>query len=429
MPGFSWKKSLKQLRSQFKIAAAKAEAGEIRYEDIPNHITIEGRTAAAIRSKLTRLKLWQPSFTKKRWTEEEDQTLGILSKPGKGAKRHKPLRRHSKWAITNRKTALAKAGVQGLVDPRLSQLSRNAVKLRGNALEDLENAIHQFSKTRSAEWFTWKFGIGERAYRERRDKVGITLSKAEAYEIPSIKSLTCRKMAVRLLRKGHKNREELKQRMLQKRIAFDNSKKKPTPRKCKNKKCEACESGRWYETTDFFLLRPHSRGKGQKIEYSYSGECAYCVALKRSKPNLEKYSELIHYFKIFKKSIGGFEQALARELPEFYSVSAGLKLNRKLLEATFHSLTDEQIIRICKIIVGIYISDQNLDTLFTWLEKQDFSEELDLHIDIWDLDEIIRRDNIVKLLRTETGFSTIGQKLVLLIFRCLGLPRYVRTLF
>ena len=431
MPGESWTvEQVAELQEKHSDAKRRVRQRAIAYADIPNVIEIEGKSANAIRAKLRRLKLWKPQFTKQRWTEEEDRELSERAKPGVGAKRHKRLRRHSKTAIANRKTELARAGQQ-LVDAEISARSKNATKLRGEDLAEFEEAIKKFARTRPADWFLWKFGVSDRSYRERRQSLGVEISKAESLEIPCGKAQLSRKQTVRLLLRGQASRRQLRASMLAERSRIDSLDEKPEVRFCANKPCAAEASGRWYATEAFFKLRSHS-SKGYALTRSLSGECAFCITRKRVASGRDAFAELARFHAMKEASLKAFAEQLSAAYPGAHGDQNAFKLMRKELEAYLLDLPRISLHWGAQKIVSAYTQDPNLNTLFLWMEASDFAGATDLHDDVWDLDQLLRKhqdpsDFIAG--GSVRAFSPSGRKLALLVFRCLSIVKYIEGVF
>ena len=417
MPGKRWdERELKQLRKQWN------ENGDLQA------IKIRGRTGNSIKRKLIREGLLKAQQAPREpWNSEEEILLEKLVGEGMTASE---IVDSGQILRTKDSVAQKISRMKLLAGKKRSQMLRDCRRLSGEELEEFLAAIDEHGETRHTQWFVWKYAVGRGKVKRALAETGHSVSWREAMEMPQTKARFVSRVSQASAKAWARRREELRERMVSRlreiRRELELNPKLGTRDDRKQRLCTCCQ-GIWYASDDFFKPSVKRLPDGGKKVY-LQRKCRICTSGQRGTSTAGRTNEHAQR-KEWRGELANFQSQLVERHPELFRNHDSMRALRwepfvKLLE----QMTTPQILDLAEDVIAIYMNS-GANQVLDKIEETCFDGEPELHEDVWELDEVVRRpaDARPQIVRKQK-LMRAGREVAMRLYRVVRLPRYAKSL-
>ncbi len=420
MPGRRWSDiEIESLHRQWSEAPSPA----------PAVIRIRGRSVNGIKRKLVREQMLEAKRPARvPWTREEERELGRLVAKGMGARQVYESGRIAR-SYDSIAQKISRTGL--LSDARRSERMRACRRLRGADLDEFMAAVEEYGESRHTQWFVWKFAVGRGKVKRALRSVGKSLSWKEAMGLPQTKDRFASRVSSASSAAWERRREAMRQSMVDRLREMEAAlEKNPALRRraaYRRRVCAHCK-GRWFASEEFFRTTSKPAPDGGRRCY-LQRSCRICSAGKRGKKAGGRgggQADRLHWRTILED----FAQSLSGAHPEFFGRAdgAGEVVYWGEFVDVLGGMAAPEIFSLVQSVVAIY-SGSAANEVLDQLEAICFTGDPELHIDIWELDEMLRvpvaeRPPLVR----EGKLLAAGNRLAIRLYRVLRLPGYAKSL-
>jgi hypothetical protein len=433
MPGKRWTKNeLKALTSQW---AERRDACAI---------SIRGRSVHSIKRKLIREELLCPTEPpREAWSAGEEALLRELAAQGFTARQ---MAQAGKLARSTDSIAQKMRRMKLLHGKKRSRVLRECRRLSGEELDEFVNAVREYGDTRHTQWFVWKYAVGRGRIKRALAEIGKVVTWKDAMQLPQTKSRFAARVSVASRKAWERHRENLRDRMVARlkemQSEIDAKPALSARENYKRRVCGGCE-GSWFASEDFFKPLFKRFPDGSKKKY-LKRKCRICTFGERgSHPssgngngngngngsahageldNLQR-AEWRRQLSVFADELSGTLPALFRD-PETFRV-----LRWEPFVELLVTKTAAELMELAQSVVAAY-NNANVTKILNEIEETCFDGGPELHVDVWELDEITRSPtglNGAPFVRRERLLHQ-GQQLAIRLYRVLRLPDYAKSL-
>lgn len=417
MPGKRWDdKELKQLRRQWD------EVGDLQA------IKIRGRTGNSIKRKLIReghLKAKQAP--REPWNSEEETLLAELVAQGMTASE---IVDSGKIRRTKDSVAQKISRMKLLAGKKRSQMLRDCRRLSGEELDEFLEAIREHGETRHTQWFVWKYAVGRGKVKRALAETGHSVSWREAMEMPQTKARFVSRVSQASAKAWARRREELREKMVGRlreiRRELELNPKLGARDDRKQRLCTCCQ-GIWYASGDFFKPSVKRLPDGGRKVY-LQRKCRICTSGQRGTTTAGRVNEQT-VRKEWREELGNFQTQLVDSHPELFRNRESMRALRwEPFVQMLEQMTTPQILDLAEDVISIYMNSR-ANRVLDKIEETCFDGEPELHEDVWELDEVVRKpaDARPQIVRKQK-LMRAGREVAMRLYRVIRLPRYAKSL-
>jgi len=417
MPGKRWDdKELKTLRRQWQ------ETGDLQA------MKIRGRTGNSIKRKLIREGLLKAhQAPREPWNSAEEALLESLVTEGMTASE---IVDSGKIDRTKDSVAQKISRMKLLAGKKRSQMLRECRRLSGEELEEFLKAIDEFGETRHTQWFVWKYAVGRGKVKRALAETGHSVSWREAMEMPQTKARFVSRVSQASAEAWARRREALREKMVVRlreiRRELELNPKLGARSDRKQRLCTCCQ-GIWYASEDFFKPSVKRLPDGGKKVY-LQRKCRICTSGQRGTTSAGRINEQTMR-KEWRKELGNFQSRLVTEHPELFRNPDTMRALRwEPFVNMLEQMTTPQILDLAEDVISIYM-DSRSNQVLDKIEETCFDGEPELHEDVWELDEVVRKpaDARPQIVRKQK-LMRAGREVAMRLYRVVRLPRYAKSL-
>lgn len=414
MPGKRWEDAeLASLEQQWKST-----------EDV-NRIKIRGRTRNSIKRKLIRQDLLESQQEPRQpWLPDEERILRQCVAESMTA-----LEIHEQGKVERSKDSIAQkiSRMCLLAGKKRSQMLRECRRLYGAELQDFLEAVTEFGESRHTQWFVWKYAVGRGKVKRALAESGKLVTWQDAMQMPQTRARFVNRVSEASAQAWERRREVLKEHLVARLHELDvELEKNPNLKrraKYERRICECCY-GSWYASEEFFKPSVKRLPDGRRKVY-LQRSCRICTSGQRGTATKDRRNERL-IRKRWHQSLNAFETALKASHPELFSDTDVMRWEpfvEMLAEMAAPNIT-----ALASSIVSIY-SKVGVNDVLDRIEKKCFDGEPELHVDVWELDEMTRcpSENRLQFVRQNKLLNS-GKELAIRLYRILRLPAYAKSL-
>lgn len=417
MPGKRWDES--EIKSLAKQWSNHPEITKVK---------VRGRTRNSIKRKLIRqglLESHQPP--REAWNANEEKLLEKFVTEGKTAQEIYELGHlgRSKDSIAQKISRMCL-----LAGKKRSQMLRDCRRLYGSELEDFIEAVKEFGESRHTQWFVWKYAVGRGKVKRALAESGKLVTWQDAMKMPQTHARFVSRVSEASAQAWERRREVLRDHLVALLHEIDQEVDKhpelKNRRKYKRRICECCY-GSWYASEEFFKPSVKRLPDGRQKVY-LQRSCRICTSGARGTANKDRRNEQL-IRKRWHQSLALFESKLRTSHPELFNDPKSGEVMR--WEPFVEMLTDmaaPNLAALASSIISIY-SQADVNEVLDRIERTCFDGEPELHVDVWELDEMTRApgEQRMQFVRQNKLLNS-GKELAIRLYRVIRLPAYARSL-
>ncbi len=416
MPGKRWEASeIKSLEKQWN------HTGDV------TAVKIRGRTRNSIKRKLIRQGLLESHQPPRHpWKASEEKYLKKCVADGMTAREI-----YDAGKLNRSKDSIAQkiSRMCLLAGKKRSQMLRECRRLYGQELEEFLTAVKEFGESRHTQWFVWKYAVGRGKVKRALAESGKLVTWQDAMQMPQTKARFVSRVSEASAQAWERRRELLKEQLVDRLHEIDTEiEKNPNLKrraKYNRRICETCY-GSWFASEEFFKPSVKRLPDGRRKVY-LQRSCRICTSGARGTASKDRRNERV-VRKRWNQSLTRFEKALRESHPELFGESSREVMRWEPFVEMLSDMAAPNIAALASSIISIY-SDAGVNDVLNNIEKTCFDGEPELHIDVWELDEMTRApsDHRLQFVRQNKLLSS-GKELAIRLYRVIRLPAYARSL-
>jgi hypothetical protein len=417
MPGKRWDNhEIQSLRKQWEKSSDIAK------------IKIRGRTHNSVKRKLIRQGLLDSTLPPREpWNRKEELLLKDLVVEGKTAQEIYELGHlgRSKDSIAQKISRM-----RLLVGKKRSQMLRECRRLYGTELNDFLTAVKDFGESRHTQWFVWKYAVGRGKVKRALAESGRMVTWKDAMQMPQTRTRFVSRVSEASALAWVRRRDVLRDQLVSRLHEIDTEiGLNPNLKKRSNYERRICETcyGSWYASEEFFKPSVKRLPDGRRKVY-LQRSCRICTSGARGTTSKDRRNEQL-IRKRWNESLTKFEYILRNSHPELFSEQKeGEVMRWEPFVEMLSEMAAPNLTSLASSIISIY-SKSEVNEVLDRIERTCFDGEPELHVDVWELDEMTRApgEQRMQYVRQNKLLSS-GKELAIRLYRVIRLPAYARSL-